>query len=142
MTNRKSTFFVDKSSTYDEREPGDDDPLLAVISVDEIVQQLRNCKNKSAPGEDGVSYVILKKLPGNMIRNIALIFNASLSLGYFPQSWKAAVVKMVPKPGKDKREVKNWRPTSLLPCLGKLYERIITNRLTFFLENNDLLSPY
>ena len=77
-----------------------------------------------------------------MIRNIALIFNASLSLGYFPYDWKSAVVKMVPKPGKDKREAKNWRPISLLPCLGKLYERIITNRLTFYLENNNLLSSY
>ena len=142
VANRKSMFFVDKSSKYDEREPGDDDPLLATISVDEIVQQLKNCKNKSAPGEDGISYVILKKLPRNMICNIAMIFNASLSLGYFPQSWKAAVVKMVPKPGKDKKEAKNWRPISLLPCLGKLYERIIANRLTFFLENNDLLSSY
>ena len=85
---------------------------------------------------------MLKKLPKRVLQYLAKIFNASLKIGYFPQAWKSAKVTMVPKPGKDKNEAKNWRPISLLSCLGKLFERIVTNRLTGYLEMNNLLSPF
>ena len=49
---------------------------------------------------------------------------------------------MVPKPGKNHKEAKNWRPISLLSCLGKLYERIITSRLNAYLEQKNLLSIF
>ena len=43
----------------------------------------------------------------------------------FPDAWKAASVKMLVKPGKDKNEACSYRPISLLSCLGKLFERYI-----------------
>ena len=49
---------------------------------------------------------------------------------------------MVPKPGKDKRLAKNHRPISLLPCLGKVFERIIAKRLSSYMENKNLYCPY
>ena len=49
---------------------------------------------------------------------------------------------MLPKPGKDKKLAKNHRPISLLPCLGKVYERIIANRLSSHMEINKLFSPF
>ena len=35
----------------------------------------------------------------------------------------------------------SFRPISLIPCVSKLFERIILLRLVFFLESNSILSP-
>ena len=48
-----------------------------------------------------------------------------MSKNVFPSAWKKAKVRMVPKPGRDKKQACNYRPISLLACLGKLYERYI-----------------
>ena len=41
----------------------------------------------------------------------------------------------------DKRNIKNYRPVSLLPICSKIFERIIyDNMLKYFLDNN-LISP-
>ena len=48
---------------------------------------------------------------------------------------------MIPKPGKDKKLDKNHRPISLLPCLGKVYERVIAKRLSSHIQFNSNLFP-
>ena len=142
VNENKNAFQTDMKSEYTEAETGDENPLLSPITKEEIIEQLRKCKDKSAPGDDGLHYAILKKLPGNVILYLQSLFNVSISLGYFPAKWKSATIKMVPKPGKDHKEAKNWRPISLLSCLGKLFERIFTSRLTAYLEEKKLISPF
>ena len=46
----------------------------------------------------------------------------------------------IPKPEGDPLLPKGYRPISLLPTLSKLLERIITDRLTYFLETHHLLA--
>ena len=41
----------------------------------------------------------------------------------------------------DKQLVKKYRPISLLPICGKIFERISYNSLFNFLNQNDLISP-
>ena len=139
---RKHKFEVDKSEAYSESETGDQIPIMTSISMDEILTQLRRCKNKSAPGSDGLNYLILKKLPPNILQHITKIFNKAFRIGYFPQSWKRANIIMLPKIGKNQKEAKNWRPISLLSCFGKLFERVVANRITQYVESNNLLTPF
>ena len=42
----------------------------------------------------------------------------------------------------DKRCINNYRPVSLLPICGKIFERILYNPLFLYLESNDLLTPH
>ena len=135
-------FKVQKDDCYTTTEPGDNHELLNSISVEEIADNLRFCKNKSAAGQDRINYAMLKKVPRNMFIALAKVFNSCLKLGYFPDSWKKASVSMIAKPGKDSRLAKNHRPISLLPCIGKVYERIISKRLSGFMEQKNLFSPY
>lgn len=140
IRDKKDAFEIRTDCKYTGGEPGDENNLLKEIRVDEINEQLSKCKNKSAPGEDGLNYVILKKLPEHVLRQVQLLFNVSLRIGYFPSEWKKATIKMVPKPGKDNKEARNWRPISLISCMGKLFERIVTARLSSYLESKNLLS--
>ena len=68
------------------------------------------------------------------LSNIALIYNSCLKTGYFPVAWKQAKEVLLPKAGKDLTKQIIYRPISLLPLIGKIFERIIASRLSTFLE--------
>jgi hypothetical protein len=110
-------------------EAGDDSPLVANISPAEISTALISCKARSAPGEDGVNYSMLKHLPGKMLLILAQLYTICLLAGYFPRCWKTAIGIMLPKPDKDKTIVSSYRPISLLSTVGKLFEKILSTRM-------------
>ena len=60
--------------------------------------------------------------------------------GKFPEDWHKAVIIPIPKPGKDKTEATNYRPIALTSCICKTMERMINDRLVWFLESNNLIS--
>ena len=62
--------------------------------------------------------------------------------GKCPDIWKEATVIPIQKHGKDNTDPINYRPIALTSCLCKSLERMINNRLTWFLESNDLLTEF
>ena len=78
---------------------------------------------KKAPGESRIGYQIVKQLPDNIINYLASIFNASLASGYFPKRFKSAILKLLPKEGKDPVYPQNYRPIALLDNIGKIFEK-------------------
>ena len=111
--------------------------MLREITVTETNKTLQKCRNRSAPGEDQISYLILKNLDREQLSHVALIYNSCLRTGYFPNAWKLAKVVMLPKPGKDLTKATSYRPISLLPAMGKIFERIVASRLSTFLEKSN-----
>ncbi|CAM9260083.1 unnamed protein product, partial [Heterosigma akashiwo] len=50
--------------------------------------------------------------------------------GYFSIIWKKGCLSVLPKPGKDDYSViKSYRPITLLPVLGKGFEKVLLERL-------------
>lgn len=94
-----------------------------------------------APGEDTITKEHLEHLPKIALVNLAHIFTAYFSAGYFPNNMKSALLTFIHKPGKPKCDPNNYRPISLLSVIGKLYGRILTKRLTAFLRDNNLEHP-
>ena len=68
-----------------------------------------------------------------------LIFSSCIESGIFPTEWKMANVVPIHKRD-DKQNVKNYRPVSLLPIFGKIFERLIYNEMYSFFIENDLIS--
>lgn len=60
-------------------------------------------------------------------------------MGYFPNIFKAAIIKLLPKPNTDHTNPINYIPISLLEVSGKVLEKIINRRLIHHLEIYDLL---
>ena len=54
--------------------------------------------------------------------------------------WKEATGTMIPKPKKDPKIVTNYRPISLLGCLGILFEKILANRIRSKLEEENFFN--
>ncbi|KAL4112199.1 hypothetical protein QTP88_016033 [Uroleucon formosanum] len=63
-----------------------------------------------------------------------------LRLSYFPTIWKHAVVIVIPKAGKPKNLASSYRPISLLPTLGKLFEKLILLRIRPILHERQIIS--
>ena len=107
----------------------------------EIEEMLRLKKNTS-PGDDKITYQMLKNLPQKMKTALALLITCSLQLGHVPLDWKDTKVKMINKPGKDPTQLKNYRPISLNSCIGKLAETAMKTRLLDFCESKDVFGPF
>lgn len=60
---------------------------------------------------------------------LVAIFNACLRFVHFLSKWKCASVILIKKPGKDPSAPDSYRPISLISNLGKIFEKIILERL-------------
>ena len=67
------------------------------------------------------------------------IFNASLSIGYFPDLMKIARVVIVFK-SENSKIILNYGPTSIPPYISKIIEKIMYNRLSNYLTKYNLLT--
>ena len=101
-------FKTNPIAKYLEPEEGDTSPLVTPPTVEEVANHLRNSKTNSAPGQDGVGYNLLKKVPPSYLAYITKFYGACIRIGYFPKAWKHAKIIMVPKPGKDLSSAKNY----------------------------------
>ena len=76
-----------------------------------------------------------------IVKPLLIIFKNCISFGGFPDTWKKSNICPIDKKN-DKQIIQNYRPVSLLPICGKLFERLIFNSLFNCLEENKLLSAY
>ena len=111
---------------------------LRLITSKELKSVLKHLPN-SAPGPDNVHNRCLKNFTNSLIDHLLKLMNASLTFGYVPRSWKTAFIILLLKPNKDRIQVSNYRPISLLSCVGKILEKIIKQRLTLELNQRHIL---
>nr|P21329.1 RecName: Full=RNA-directed DNA polymerase from mobile element jockey; AltName: Full=Reverse transcriptase [Drosophila funebris]AAA28649.1 ORF2; putative [Drosophila funebris] len=99
------------------------------VTLEEVKELVSKLKPKKAPGEDLLDNRTIRLLPDQALLYLVLIFNSILRVGYFPKARPTASIIMILKPGKQPLDVDSYRPTSLLPSLGKMLERLILNRI-------------
>ena len=107
------------------------------LSRDEIESAVRwalgKTKNGSAPGPDGISYRLIKavrdtRLGGELIEELM----DNLARGVIPPALREMRVVFIPKPGRDLTLAKNWGPLNLINCVGKLGEKVVSDRIQDF----------
>ena len=94
----------------------------------------------TAAGPDDIHYQILKHLPDNALETLLNILNDIWITGKFPKDWSKAMIIPIPKPNKDHTEATNYRPIALTSCVCKTMERMINDRLVWFLESDQLIT--
>ena len=107
----------------------------ANISPEDVQRIIKSFRNGKAPGPSGVNKEDLVNLPAAGIIFLATIFTACLSTGYFPKRFKEAKMVFIPKPGKDATLPCNYRPISLLEFPGKIFEKLINERIVEYAES-------
>ncbi len=72
-----------------------------------------------ASGPDEISHRMLKESSNTICRPLSLLFNRSLQEGVYPDKRKCANVMPLFKKG-DRDQPSNYRPISLISCIGKV----------------------
>ena len=100
---------------------------------------IKNLNPNKSHGHDNISITMIQICGDSLIHPLKLLFESSIRTSYFPDSWKRGNIIPVHKK-ESKSHVKNYRPISLLPIFGKIFEKIIFNNLYKYVLENDLLS--
>ncbi|CAK1598314.1 unnamed protein product [Parnassius mnemosyne] len=107
-----------------------DDTCDPPFTIEELMWSVSSFNPKKAPGKDGLTAdICLKSISLNPAMFLAIV-NKCLNLAYFPKKWKEAVVVVLRKPGKENyTHPKSYRPIGLLPVLGKVFEKMLIQRI-------------
>lgn len=113
--------------------------LLKPFSMQELNRALKQ-NNNTAPGKDNVHYSMLSNIPNEGKRLLLNIFNnIFLNKAQIPEDWYDYIIIPLLKPNKPEGNHNSYRPIALASCVMKTYERLIKNRLEFWLESNNII---
>lgn len=106
----------------------------------ELQHCLKNNIRNSSPGPDDIHPFMIKNLPENGLSYILDMYNKIWVNDAFPSSWKKATIVPILKPEKDPTQPSNYRPISLTCVLCKILEKMVSKRLNWFLQDNQIIS--
>lgn len=111
------------------------------FSTEELQRSLQ-LSHDTAAGPDDIHYQLLRHLPDKAQQCLLELFNHIWKTNYFPPSWQQATVLPIPKPGKPPTDPSSYRPIALTSCICKTMERMVNNRLIWYLEHNNIINNY
>lgn len=111
------------------------------FTYNEVILAIKQLRNNKSPGRDKILNEFLKNSTESMIQIYVKLFNVILESGEVPTEW--AVGRIIPlyKNKGDKTCPDNYRGITLLSCFGKLFTRVLNNRLTEFITENKTIGP-
>ena len=109
------------------------------ITEQEILKAVKSLKFNKAPGCDEIVNEQIKNSLSVMMPIYKMLFNIVFETGIIPELWTIGIVKPIYKNKGDPKLPENYRPISLLSCMGKLFTCIINNRLTTFADKTNLI---
>lgn len=116
----------------------EDNHLNMPFSRNELYTALSGCKSKS-PGPDGIPFSFIQNLPAIGHDILLQIINIIWNKGIYPDQWHNAIIIPIPKPNKNKFDIINYRPISLINTIAKTMEKMVNKRLIWHLETSNLI---
>ena len=104
-------------------------------SFEEFGNCVRRARNGSAPGPNGIPYVVWKYCP-SLKRRLYTICQKVWSTGKTPTSWSQAVIVQFHKSGTNS-DPTNFRPIALSNCDGKLFFSLLSKSFTSYMIRNE-----
>ena len=111
-------------------------------TTEKVRQLISNLEPKLSCGHDNFSAKLLKEVAPLLIEVITITINQSLNTGIYPSLLKKSVVSPQYKDSPKKPSpalFTNYRPISLLPTIGKIFERVVHEQLYSYFTARILL---
>lgn len=131
-----STVTIQYAERYNENHD-----LDGPITLTEMQSVLRKVKNNKAPGLDRVPFEFIKNAPETFLNKLLGFYNRIMQEGEVPQAFKKSIIFPIHKKG-DVKEPRNYRAISFSNTISKIFTGILLNRVTKFVEENEILSEY
>lgn len=109
--------------------------FLQPIDVAEVKNKIARMDNSTAAGLDGVQKEHLKKKGAPEV--LTRLYNLILVFECFPGAWRKNRTVLIPKNGKDLKEVANWRPITVGSVLSRIFTSILDTRMRSVVKIND-----
>ena len=110
------------------------------ITTIEVINAILPLKNSCA-GWDAIPAYIMKMCINMYIKLLTHIIESSFKEGVFPSELKLAKVVQIFKSG-DSSKITNYRPISVLSFFSKVFERVMYNHITDFIDSLNVLYKY
>ena len=110
--------------------------LMPIINKD-IESVIKNLKYNN--GIHNVSTVVLKEIMSEISEPLSYIFNLCTSQGYFPDELKSGCITPIYKKG-EHNNIENYRPVCSLSQFSKIFEKIIYNQMTNYIDKNNIIT--
>ena len=104
----------------------------------ELFNSLKSFKRGKSPGSDGLPLEFYLTFWDILAPDLIILFTDFSKLDTLPDSFKTGIVTLLYK-DKDKRDLKNWRPITLLNVDCKLFSKLLAARMRRVL--GDLIHP-
>ena len=105
----------------------------------EVLKEIKLLRLDTSTGPDLIPVKFLKPVSESLANPLTNIINSFIKFMDFPKIWKQARITPIPKVSNPMSN-NDYRPISILPVLSKIYEKIVFNQLTDFIESQNLLS--
>ena len=113
--------------------------LNEFITESEVHESIKTLKLNKSSGIDDIVNEYIISMKHIMVPIYVKLFNAILETGNIPSDWLTGIIIPIYKNKGSKLDPGNYRPITLLSCLGKLFTSILNNRLNKFIDENNIL---
>lgn len=107
----------------------ENDTINKNITKNEIQKAIQELHNYKSTGPDGIKNEFIKYGGENLKNEILKLFENIYHTENIPEQWKLSYIVNIDKGKKDKEDLNNKRGISLCSNIGKIFEKIIVNRL-------------
>ena len=128
-------YVIDSDVESDEL----NDILNSVITAQEVRKAIQNVKKNKSPGDDLILNEYISSSLDTMTDVYVHIFNLVFDSGILPEAWLIGNVIPIFKNKGSKNDPKNYRPITLLSCIGKVFTSILNNRLNIYFDHFKIL---
>ena len=106
----------------------------------EIIKVINKLKNNKASGIDLLLNEHLKSLSNTICPTIVNLFNLIFDTGMIPEIWTLGMIKPIYKNKGSTLDPANYRPITLLSCLGKVFTAALNNRIQHFIDEHEIIN--
>ena len=104
------------------------------MTVSDIAVAVKAMKNNKTPGEDGIPIDFYKVFWKWIHKPLYEMIQQVYQQDSLHTTARRGILNLIPKPGKDTREIKNLRPITLLNSDYKIIEKVVANKMIPALE--------
>lgn len=102
------------------------------------IRRILLSKTPTSPGHTGVTWRMLAKAPETMLQYISELLQNCYKNNVAPDQWFEGITVLIPKPNTPPTPG-GFRPITLLPVEYKLYSQILTDSLTEWLYEHNII---
>ena len=109
------------------------------IHFDDVKDIVSKLKNNKSPGLDNITNELIKKGGDSICFALNKLFTGLVAIENTPNDWNKGIIVPIYKKG-AKNDLNNYRGITLTSCISKIFNRLIANCITDYIESNNILS--